>query len=1011
MVQLSPAPPPPRGEISPTESEREETALPHHEEELLDLRKEVMLSIEKLYESNDAMAEEIRSAPESNLTEARELRRNVEGSGCGGCSTMQGVNRYSYIEENMDVLERKFRKLRAINRKLGLPEEDGGRRCPTVVAVVPCRCCSTLVQRVPDGRLLFTWEGKRDGSKLRKAEILVALSEDKIGGLSNEELKQYVLAAVKGRGDFDRASRLWSTVRDEILRRVTDLHPADLTALLNAVARGGVREADRLCEAAADHARENLVLFTPGYLAQFMSSLANLNTSVRRPAVKAFVEQLQEHLIGGGLSNKWSPRDGAVLVGAIVKLSKSGRGYDDLCKLIGDVILLPEVSRFQPIEFATVAAAFSKLPMSCGRRVMREMARVLPDRFAEFGEQELCNTVQAYARLEMWETAVFTAASYALLKSRRSMTPIGLSSIASTYSKLSMVDARLLDYLLRQALACLDRTGKGRDAFKRQELALFLNSMVQLTIGQRRELSSEGWGILAMLFQRYAGMESSREEYKFNAMVARAVGRCIRAGRLPAEVLEGHLRPPLKSQPTPTLQDYACILNAAFEALEVSESVELGDFTWVTQGVASAILREPENSKQVCICLQGMAVLELGEKALWELMLRSIFPDEGPRHLPVGELATTLRALRKVSRRGDAWRDVAVGYVQYVERCFSGLIDYEVLDLPSAVSIYHSIGGILPEDTNGRSELLKWISARVSQLDARDAALLLSAVCHAPQNSEYVEKLLPLACRKAEELSVSDLFHVIRSCASLSLTGEQRDALLNALKNATLTPKLCTSFLSALERQTVQDLSDFTDVLAQIYTGLNSAAGEKLAHLEELAVLGLRDDALRILHLATGALPPLQRLRYHACARWLAIGEPTIPDWKFIDGFVKQLHQYPPERLARWARGLALDGACPRHVVTVVTRGALGSAAGGRGVAHVLPLVDLTAFTLPELRAAEDALEHATRADDGVAPSMIQESVLEALTAALRSSANSTVETRSEASVLRYTIDALIITS
>ncbi|KAF4719199.1 hypothetical protein FOZ62_007236 [Perkinsus olseni] len=105
MVQRPPAPPPPRGEVSPTESEREENALPNHEEELLDLRKDIMVSIEKLYESNDVMAEEIRSASGDDLTEAREL--------------------YSYIEENMDVLERKFRKLRAINRKLGLPEEDG----------------------------------------------------------------------------------------------------------------------------------------------------------------------------------------------------------------------------------------------------------------------------------------------------------------------------------------------------------------------------------------------------------------------------------------------------------------------------------------------------------------------------------------------------------------------------------------------------------------------------------------------------------------------------------------------------------------------------------------------------------------------------------------------------------------------------------------------------------------------------------------------------------------------
>ncbi|KAF4695662.1 hypothetical protein FOZ60_003675 [Perkinsus olseni] len=730
MVQRPPAPPPPRGEVSPTESEREENALPNHEEELLDLRKDIMVSIEKLCriggrrdtdESNDVMAEEIRSASGDDLTEAREL--------------------YSYIEENMDVLERKFRKLRAINRKLGLPEEDGccgqpKMKLPWAVALfcgltsgggpsrhslvvtisyanglggrraqpgrgyrrslaLACRTCSTLVQRVPDGRLLFTWEGRRDGSKLRKAEILAALSDDRIGALSNEEFKLHVLAAVKGRADFNRAGRLWSTVRDEILRRVTELHPSDLTALLNAVARGGVREADRLCDAAAAHAGQNIVLFTPGYLAQFLASLSNLNATAKRPAIKAFLDCLQEHLLGGGLNVKWSPRDAAVLVGAVAKLTKDGRGYEDLAKFVGEVLLLPEVGRFQPIEFATAASAFSRLPMGCGRKVMREMARVLPDRLGEFGEQELCNTVQAYARLEMWELAVFTAAANALMKMKKAMSPIGLSSIAGSYSKLPAVDGRLTEFLLRQAVICLDRPGQGRGVFERQELSLFLNAAVQMSVGAKGSLTKEGRGVLAMLFQRYAGMESSREEYRFNAMVARAVGRCIRAGVLPAEALERHLRPPLSSQPTPTLQDYACILNAAFDALEVSENgaVELGDFAWVVEGVSKALAREPENSKQICICMQGMAALELGDVALWRDLTRRMFSEENRRHLPIGELSTALRALRKISRRGEDFRDIAVGCSRYVDRSFERLVDYEVLDLPSAVSIYHSLYG------------------------------------------------------------------------------------------------------------------------------------------------------------------------------------------------------------------------------------------------------------------------------------------------------------------------------
>lgn len=94
MVQRPPAPPPPTTrEVSPTESDREEEALPNHEEELLELRKDVMVAIEKLCnnddltgviswrvtlvlcldESNDVMAEEIRSASSEDLTEAREL--------------------------------------------------------------------------------------------------------------------------------------------------------------------------------------------------------------------------------------------------------------------------------------------------------------------------------------------------------------------------------------------------------------------------------------------------------------------------------------------------------------------------------------------------------------------------------------------------------------------------------------------------------------------------------------------------------------------------------------------------------------------------------------------------------------------------------------------------------------------------------------------------------------------------------------------------------------------------
>ncbi|EER07655.1 hypothetical protein Pmar_PMAR024060 [Perkinsus marinus ATCC 50983] len=244
MVQRPPAPPPPTTrEVSPTESDREEEALPNHEEELLELRKDVMVAIEKLYESNDVMAEEIRSASSEDLTEAREL--------------------YSYIEENMDVLERKFRTLRAINRKLGLPEEEG--------------CCGQPKIKLPLGP---------KGSESAKTR--------------------------------------------------------------------------------------------------------NLNANSRRTAVKAFLDNLQEHLVEGALSSRWSPRDAAVLVGAVAKITKDGRGYEDLTKFIGE-----------PIEFATVASGFSRLPMGCGRKVMREMARVLPDRLAEFGEQELCNTVQAYARLEI----------------------------------------------------------------------------------------------------------------------------------------------------------------------------------------------------------------------------------------------------------------------------------------------------------------------------------------------------------------------------------------------------------------------------------------------------------------------------------------------------------------------------------------------------------------------------------------------------------------------------------
>ncbi|KAF4710470.1 hypothetical protein FOZ63_029392 [Perkinsus olseni] len=874
-----------------------------------------------------------------------------------------------------------------------------------------CRPCSTLVQRVPDGRLLFTWEGRRDGSKLRKAEILAALSDDRIGALSNEEFKLHVLAAVKGRADFNRAGRLWSTVRDEISRRVTELHPSDLTALLNAVARGGVREADRLCDAAAAHAGQNIVLFTPGYLAQFLASLSNLNATAKRPAIKAFLDCLQEYLLGGGLNVKWSPRDAAVLVGAVAKLTKDGRGYEDLAKFIGEVLLLPEVGRFQPIEFATAASAFSRLPMGCGRKVMREMARVLPDRLGEFGEQELCNTVQAYARLEMWELAVFTAAANALMKMKKPMSPIGLSSIAGSYSKLPAVDGRLTEFLLRQAVICLDRPGQGRGVFERQELSLFLNAAVQMSVGAKGSLSKEGRGVLAMLFQRYAGMESSREEYRFNAMVARAVGRCIRAGVLPAEALERHLRPPLISQPTPTLQDYACILNAAFDALEVSENgvVELGDFAWVVEGVSKALAREPENSKQICICMQGMAALELGDAALWRDLTRRMFSEENRRHLPIGELSTALRALRKISRRGEDFRDIAVGCCRYVDRSFERLVDYDVLDLPSAVSICHSLYGILPEEDNSaRRALLEWIIIRSTQLDPRDAALMLSAVCHAPQDSAHVGKVVPLACRGAEQLSFSDLIHVIRACSSLSLSGEHRQALLGALVGVQLTPKLCTGFLAAMERQTIDNVVEFTDLVAERFRSADSTVAERLAHLEELAVLGLRSDALKLPPIELGSLSRLQRVRYIASARWLALEGPSTSSCFTLDGYVSQLFQYPAERLARWARGLALDGLCPTPLLTLVSRGALRRPAGARNIVHVLPLVDLTAFTLAELRTANDALNNAISADDDVAPSLIQESVQEAINAVVEGSAM-VGGTRSEVSVLRYTIDCLVM--
>ncbi|KAF4716986.1 hypothetical protein FOZ63_023228, partial [Perkinsus olseni] len=115
---------------------------------------------------------------------------------------------------------------------------------------------------------------------------------------------------------------------------------------------------------------------------------------------------------------------------------------------------------------------------------------------------------------------------------------------------------------------------------------------------------------------------------------------------------------------------------------------------------------------------------------------------------------------------------------------------------------------------------------------------------------------------------------------------------------------------------------------------------------------------------------------------------------------------YPAERLARWARGLALDALCPTPLLTLVSRGALRSPAGARNIAHVLPLVDLIAFTLAELRTANDALNNAITAGDDVAPSLIQESVQEAVNAVVEYSAM-VGGTRSEVSVLRYTIDCL----